>query len=68
MKAEKMRTVLGMFNEPVMPEYLRNEATERLLQQETFESIPKKWMVEVIKHYYSETQRLRGDQTGDDAQ
>lgn len=67
MKAEKMRTVLGMFNAEIMPEYLRDEATERLLQQETYESIPKKWMVEVIKHYYSEAQRLRGNQTGRDA-
>lgn len=68
MKAEKMRTVLGMFNAEIMPEYLRDEATDRLLQQETFDSIPKKWMVEVIRHYYSETQRLRGNQTGSDAQ
>ena len=67
MKADQMRKVLGMFNAREMPEHLRNQATDRLLQQETFESIPKKWMVEVIKHYYSETQRLRGDQTGDDA-
>ena len=59
MKAEKMRTVLGMFNADIMPEYLRDEATEKLLHHEYYESIPKKWMIEVIKHYYAETKRLR---------